>query len=70
MNWFPNALVLSQIPVVYYMFPLTAIVALVYSASRFEDPKAIFRKAGRLFMQIIVFLVGVLLLLYLLTARL
>lgn len=52
------------------MFPLTAIVALVYSASRFEDPKAIFRKAGRLFMQIIVFLVGVLLLLYLLTARL
>ncbi|MBL4884222.1 MAG: hypothetical protein JKY95_06780 [Planctomycetaceae bacterium] len=59
----------AQFPVLYYMFPLTAAISLVYSASRFEDPQAILKKSFRLFMQIMVFMLGVLLLLYLLSAN-
>ena len=57
-------------PVLYFMFPITAAVAVVYSASRYEDPQAIIRKSIRLFLQITIFLVGILLLLYVLTVKL
>jgi len=60
----------AQSPVLYYMFPITAAVSLVYSASRYEEPQAIIRKSIRLFLQITVFLVGILLLLYVLTVKL
>lgn len=60
----------AQLPILFYMFPVTAVIALVYSASRFEDPVAILRKSFRLFSQIMVFLVGILLFLYVLTVRL
>ncbi|HBN75233.1 MULTISPECIES: hypothetical protein [Rubinisphaera] len=59
-----------SIPVLFYIFPMTAVISLVYSASRFEDTSAILRKAVRLFVQITVFLLGVLLLLYMLTVNL
>lgn len=60
----------SQMPVIYYMFPVTAVIALVYSASRYEDPAVILKKSFRLFAQITVFLVGILLILYMLSANL
>ncbi|MCA8985576.1 MAG: hypothetical protein R3C12_23460 [Planctomycetaceae bacterium] len=63
-------LLASQIPTLFYMFPVTAVIALVYSASRYEDAGAILRKSCRLFSQISVFLVGILLLLYVLTVKL
>ncbi len=59
-----------NIPVLLYMLPMTAVISLVYSASRFEDTQAIIAKSFRLFAQISVFLLGILLLLYLLTVKL
>ncbi len=66
--WLP--VLAAQLPILFYVFPVTAVIALVYSASRFEDPSAILRKSFRLFSQIMVFLVGILLFLYVLTVRL
>lgn len=40
----------------WYMLPLAAVISLVYSASRYEVPERILRRAGRLFVQIIVFM--------------
>ncbi len=71
MNFIPHSiLILAQLPVLYYMFPLTAAISLVYSASRYEDPPAILKKSFRLFMQITVFMLGFLLLLYVLSYKL
>lgn len=71
MNFTPFLmLALAQLPILFYMFPLTAAISLVYSATRFEEPAAILKKSFRLFMQIIVFMLGVLLLIYLLSYRL
>ncbi len=71
MNLIPNSItILAQLPVLYYMFPLTAAISLVYSASRYEDPQAILKKSFRLFMQIIIFMLGILLLLYILSVNL
>ena len=66
-----NLLVLAlQIPVLFYLFPLAAVISLVYSASRFEVPQVIIQRALRLFAQIIVFMLGVLLVLYFLSVKL
>ncbi len=71
MNLIPSSItILAQLPVLYYMFPLTAAISLVYSASRYEDPQAILKKSFRLFMQIIIFMLGILLLLYILSVNL
>lgn len=71
MNFIPHSiLILAQLPVLYYMFPLTAAISLVYSASRYEDPQAILKKSFRLFMQITVFMLGFLLVLYVLSYKL
>ncbi len=71
MNLIPHSiLVLAQFPVLYYMFPLTAAISLVYSASRYENPRAILRKSFRLFMQITVLMLGFLLVLYVLSYKL
>jgi len=71
MSVFSNCLTIAaHLPVLAYMFPLTAAISVVYSASRFEDPQAILRKSFRLFMQITVFMLGVLLVLYFLSAKL
>jgi hypothetical protein len=42
--------------ITWYLFPLAMIVSLVYSASRFELPERILRRAVWLFVQIIGFM--------------
>ena len=41
--------------ITWYLFPLAAVISLVYSATRYELPERIFRRAGTLFVQIIFF---------------
>ncbi len=52
--------------ITFYLFPLAVVISLVYSASRFELPDPILRRAARLFVTILVFMgivLGVLVLL-------
>jgi hypothetical protein len=56
--------------VTWYLFPLAAIVSLVYSASRFELPERILQRSLSLFLQILLFMGVVLVVLYLLSFRL
>ncbi len=52
--------------VTFYLFPLAVVISLVYSASRFELPDPILRRAARLFLTILLFMsivIGVLILL-------
>lgn len=44
----------------WYLFPLAAVISLVYSASRYELPDAIVKRAARLFVTILVFMTIVL----------
>jgi hypothetical protein len=46
----------GQINVTWYLLPLAAVISLVYSATRYEDTERILRRAGRLFLQILVFM--------------
>lgn len=46
----------GQINVTWYLLPLAAVISLVYSATRYEDTQRILTRAGRLFMQILVFM--------------
>lgn len=43
-----------------YLLPLSAAIALVYGATRYEDPERIWRKSVRTFVTIIVFMAVVL----------
>ena len=54
----------------WFLFPLIVIVSLVYSASRYESPERIFRRAGRLCLQITGFMAVVLVILAWLSAGL
>ena len=54
----------------WFLFPLIVIVSLVYSASRYESPDRILRRAGRLGLQIAGFMTIVLALLAWLSAGL
>jgi len=58
----------AQANVLWYIFPLAAVISLVYSASRFELPELILRRSGRLFLQILIFMGIVLAVLLLLSA--
>lgn len=51
----------------WHLFPLAAAISLVYSASRYELPARILRKAGRLFLTIVLFMVAVFLVLMVLS---
>lgn len=51
-----------------YLVPLAAAISLVYSASRFELTERVFRRAGRLFMTIVGFMLTVLLVLWILAS--
>jgi hypothetical protein len=42
--------------ILWYIFPLAAVISLVYSASRYELPELILRRSGRLFLQILIFM--------------
>jgi hypothetical protein len=54
----------------WFLFPLILIISLVYSASRYETPHRIFRRAGKLCLQITGFMAVVLALLTWLSAGL
>lgn len=56
--------------VTFYLFPLAMIVSLVYSASRFELPDRILRRAVWLFLQIIGFMAIVFAVLWILSYKL
>lgn len=56
--------------VTWFLLPLAAVISLVYSASRYEHPETILRRAGRLAVTILFFMGVVLVLLYLLSFRL
>ena len=42
--------------VIWFLFPLAAVISLVYNASRYELPERILRRALRLFITIVVFM--------------
>ena len=42
--------------IIWFLFPLAAVISLVYTASRYELPERILRRALRLFITIIVFM--------------
>jgi hypothetical protein len=51
----------------WFLFPLILIISLVYSASRYETPGKIFRRTGKLCLQITSFMAVVLAVLALLS---
>ncbi len=56
--------------IMLYLFPLSVVISLVYSASRYELPEAILRRSGRLFLTILIFMAIVLGVLVLLSRNL
>lgn len=66
-----NQLLFALMPnVSLYLFPLAVVISLVYSASRFELPEPILRRAARLFLTILLFMGAVLAVLVLLSRNL
>lgn len=61
---FSSLPVMAQVGVTWYLFPLAAVISLVYSASRYELPQKILMRAMYLFAQIIIFMGIVLAVLY------
>ena len=53
--------------VLWYMLPLALVISLVYSASRYELPERILRRAVRLFVQIMLFMGAVFAILFVLS---
>ncbi|MEX0716880.1 MAG: hypothetical protein WD066_09845 [Planctomycetaceae bacterium] len=49
--------------VTWQLIPLAAVISLVYSASRYELPERILRRAARLFLTILAFMAAVFVLL-------
>ncbi len=47
---------LADINITWYLFPLAAVISLVYSASRYELPERILSRATRLFLTILFFM--------------
>lgn len=50
--------------IVWYLLPLAAVISLVYSASRYELPEKILRRAGRLSVHILLFMAAFFVVLY------
>lgn len=59
-----------MIETTWYVLPLTACIALVYNASRYELPARILQRAGRMFLTILAGLAALYVVLYLLSVRL
>ena len=51
---------IAAVNVTWYLFPLAVVISLVYSASRYELSEAVFKRAARLFVTILVFMAIVL----------
>lgn len=62
-----DTLLLAQVNVTWHMVPLALAISLVYSASRYELPEYILVRALRLFLQILGFMGGAFLVLWVLT---
>ncbi|MFO1041232.1 MAG: hypothetical protein U0941_05560 [Planctomycetaceae bacterium] len=60
-------MLLAQTNVTWHMLPLALAISLVYSASRYELPEYILVRALRLFLQIVGFMGGAFLVLWVLT---
>ena len=60
----------AQISVTWYLFPLALVISLVYSASRYELPDRVLRRAGRLFINIMIFMTVVFVILFALSRKL
>jgi hypothetical protein len=60
-------LLLAQLNITWYLLPLAAVISLVYSASRYEQPQRILNRAGRLFLHVLLFMVAVFVVLLLLS---
>jgi hypothetical protein len=56
MNWL---LLAKHDNLLWYILPLAVGISLVYSASRYEEPDSIMRRAVRLFFQITIFMATV-----------
>lgn len=52
-DWF---LLANQTAAVWYLPPLAIAISLVYSASRYEHPPRVLRRAFKLFLQILFFM--------------
>lgn len=61
------ALLLAQVNVTWYVLPMALVISLVYSASRYEHPERILRRAARLFLSILFVMAIILLILYVLS---
>ena len=60
-------LLLAQTNVTWYMLPLSVVISLVWSASRYELPEYILGRAFRLFLQIVGFMGAAFVILWFLT---
>ena len=71
---FAPLLLLAQIgatqSISWHLLPMALVISLVYSASRFEIPEVILRRALRLFTTIMIFMGAVFLLLWVLSGHL
>jgi hypothetical protein len=52
----PVLILSADVNTMWYLIPLAAVISLVYSASRYELPQKILQRAGRLFVQILLFM--------------
>jgi hypothetical protein len=66
---FLNLMLAQSSNVTWYLLPLAMIVSLVYSASRFELPDRILRRATWLFLQIVGFMAVVFAVLWVLSYK-
>lgn len=66
---FSNFVLAQTSNVTWYLLPLAMIVSLVYSASRFELPDRILRRATWLFLQIVGFMAVVFAVLWVLSYK-
>lgn len=66
---FLNLMLAQSSNVTWYLLPLAMVVSLVYSASRFELPDRILRRATWLFLQIVGFMAVVFAVLWVLSFK-
>jgi len=64
-----SLLALSE-SILWYILPIAVGVSLVYSASRYEEPASVVRRATKLFLQITIFMFVVFSVLWILSFRL
>jgi hypothetical protein len=67
---FAAIFILANTNAMWFVFPLSAAISLVYSASRYELPDRIVRRSSRLFLTISGFMACVLFVLWLLSMNL